>query len=78
MSAKMKEPERRAVAGRMAEYLNNWQAEKAAKTPVVGNGRAKYDWGAKARTRAERAAHKKSFGLSSKARENFDTIFRKP
>lgn len=73
MKQKINRPQ---LESRMAEYLGNWQAEKESRPMVVGNGRAKYDWTAKRKARAEMAAHKKNFGLSSKARENYDRIFR--
>lgn len=76
MSAKkMGAAERNRTAGRMAEYLDNYQASKKPKrNPKL----VPYDWAKGRVVRAERAAHKKCFGLTGdQARENFDRIFRR-
>lgn len=76
MSAKtMGAVEKHRTGNRMAEYLDNWQAQRKPKRKP---GLVSYDWAAKRTTRAERAAHKSCMVYGGRYRDNFDSIFRKP
>jgi hypothetical protein len=67
--------QRDALTDRMAEHLDNWQAQRK---PKPSPKTVAYDWAKKRVVNAERATHRKCFGITGDAaRDNFDRIFRR-
>lgn len=66
--------ERDKLHGRMAEYLDNWQAQRK---PKPSPKRVAYDFAKRRVVNAERAAHRPCMVFGAQYRENYDSIFRK-
>lgn len=67
--------QRDALTSRMAEHLDNYAAQRK---PVRKKNTVAYDWAKKRVVNAERASHRKCFGITGdSARDNFDRIFRR-
>lgn len=72
---KISASQRAHLESRLAEGLENWQAQRKPKRKP---NLVSYDWAKRRVVNAERAAHRKCYGLTGDtARDNFDHIFRR-